>query len=76
MSTLTIRIPDSLRRSIEALAKEEGYSNEQFFASAAAEKLAALLTLKHLRREAASGCRDDYDRIRAAVPDIEPSEGD
>lgn len=76
MSTLTIRISESLRRSIEALAKEEGYSIDQFLASAAAEKMAALRTLEYLRREAAGGRREDFDRFLAAVPDVEPSEGD
>jgi uncharacterized protein (DUF1778 family) len=76
MSTLTIRISDSLRRSIEALANEEGYSVDQFLASAAAEKIAALRTLEYLRREAAAGRREDFDRFLAAVPDVEPAEGD
>jgi hypothetical protein len=76
MSTLTIRISESLRRSIEALAKEEGYSIDQFLASAAAEKMAALRTLDYLRREATGGRREDFDRFLAAVPDVEPSEGD
>jgi hypothetical protein len=76
MSTLTIRISDSLRRSIEALAKEEGYSVDQFLASAAAEKMAALRTLDYLRREAAEGRREDFDRFLAAVPDVQPSQGD
>jgi hypothetical protein len=76
MSTLTIRISESLRRSIEALAQEEGYSVDQFLASAAAEKMAALRTLDYLRREAAGGKREDFDRFLAAVPDAEPAEGD
>ena len=38
MSTVTIELPDSLRKSIEALAAKEGYSVSQFLASAASEK--------------------------------------
>jgi predicted transcriptional regulator len=76
MSTLTIQLPDSLRRSIQALAEQEGYSLDQFLASAAAEKMAALRTLAYLRQEAASGSRDAFDRFLAAVPDREPSETD
>ena len=60
MSTLTIKLPESLMRSIEALAQEEGYSVDQFLASAAAEKMAALRTLDYLRREAACGRREDF----------------
>jgi hypothetical protein len=76
MSKLTIEIPDSLQRSIQALAAEEGYSIDQFLASAAAEKMAALRTLDYLRQEAASGRREDFERFLAAVPDREPAETD
>jgi hypothetical protein len=76
MSTLTIQISESLQRSIEALAKEEGYSVDQFLATAAAEKMAAVRTLAYLCNEAAQGRREDFDRFLAAVPDREPCESD
>ena len=76
MSTLTIKLPESLMRSIEALAQEEGYSVDQFLASAAAEKMAALRTLDYLRREAACGRPEDFERFLAAVPDREPEDCD
>ena len=44
--------------------------------SAAAEKMAALRTLDYLRREAASGRREDFERFLAAAPDREPIETD
>ena len=66
----------SLYRSIQALAEREGYSIDQFLASAAAEKMAALRTLDYLRREAASGRREDFERFLAAVPGQEPIETD
>ena len=40
MNTLTIQVPESLKKHIEALAIKEGYSVSQFLASAAGEKLA------------------------------------
>ena len=76
MSTLTIEIPDSLKESIEELAAKEGYSISQFLASAAGEKLAAMMTMDYLRREAASGRREDFDRYLASVPSITPPESD
>ncbi|MGO8747360.1 MAG: hypothetical protein ACLQNE_15350 [Thermoguttaceae bacterium] len=72
MSKLTFQLPESLHRSIQALAEREGYSIEQFLAIAAAEKMAALRTLDYLRREAAAGRREDFDRFLAAVPNQEP----
>ena len=76
MSELTIQLPDSLRKSIQALADEEGYSVEQFVASAAAEKMAAIRTVAHLQQEVAGGRREDFDRYLAAIPDVEPDESD
>ncbi len=76
MSSLTIELPDSLRKNIEALAAKEGFTVSQFIASAAGEKLAVLMTMDYLRREAAAGRRADFDKFLAAVPDAPPIEGD
>jgi hypothetical protein len=76
MSTLTIQLPESLKKRIEALAAQEGYSVSQFLASAAGEKLAVVLTMDYLRREASAGRREDFDRYLAAVPDAAPPEDD
>ena len=76
MSTVTIEIPESLKHSIEELAAREGYSVSQFLASAAGEKLAVMMTVDYLKREAAGGRREDFDRYLEAVPDADPQEGD
>jgi len=76
MSTLTIQLPESLKKTIEALAAKEGYSVSQFLASAAGEKLAVVLTMDYLRREAAAGRREDFEKYLAAVPDVPPQPGD
>lgn len=76
MSTLTIELPDSLRESIEELAAKEGYSVSQFLASAASEKLAVVMSMEYLSREAASGRREDFERYLKAVPATEPPESD
>jgi len=76
MNELTVQFPESLHRSIKALAEKEGWSIDQFLASAAAEKMAALMTLDYLRREAALGRREDFERLLAAVPHREPDESD
>ena len=76
MSTLTIELPESLKKTIEKLAAKEGYSVNQFLASAAGEKLAVVLTMDYLRREAAAGRREDFERYLAAAPDAPPLPGD
>ena len=42
MKAVTVRIPDSLRKKIEELGSEGGFSLEQFMASAASEKLSIM----------------------------------
>lgn len=76
MTNLTVQLPESLHRSIQAIAAREGYSVDQFLASAAAEKIAALRTVDYLRCEAAGGRREDFERFLAAVPNREPAETD
>ena len=44
MSTLSLRLPDSVHEQIKLLAKKDGISINQFAASAIAEKMAAYLT--------------------------------
>ena len=70
MSAITIRLPDSVHNKIRELAKRDHVSVNQFIASAAAEKMASVLTLAHLQREAAQGRRQDFDRFLQAVPDV------
>ena len=76
MSPLTVQLPESLKKNIEDLAAREGYSVSQFLASAAGEKLAVVMTMDYLRREAAAGRREDFERYLAAVPDVPPQPGD
>jgi predicted HicB family RNase H-like nuclease len=49
MSTLSLRLPESLHKQLAALAKSEGISINQLIATAAAEKLAALTTEEYLK---------------------------
>jgi len=76
MSTVTIEIPDSLKHSIEELAAKEGYSVSQFLASAAGEKLAVIMTIDYMKREAAAGRREDFERYLEVVPDVAAPDGD
>jgi hypothetical protein len=73
---MTIQLPESLKKTIEDLAAREGYSASQFMASAAGEKLAVVMTLDYLRREAAAGRREDFEKYLAASPDVPPMPGD
>ena len=76
MNALTVELPDWLHSGIKTLAEQEGCTINQFLTSAAAEKMAAMKTLDFLRREAAEGKREDFDRFLAAVPHRKPEETD
>ena len=71
MSTLSLRIPESLHKSIKELAKKEGISINQFLATAAAEKMSALKTVEFLENEAAKGNRNEFLALLEKVPDVE-----
>lgn len=76
MSSLSLRLPDSLHAKIRELAARDDISINQFIATAAAEKAAAMLTLAYLEERAWRGNRAAFDRILARVPDAPPIPGD
>jgi HicB family len=76
MSALTIRLPESLHKGIKALARREGYSINQFLATAAAEKMSALMTVEYLREEAVQANPTDFENFLKQVPSCEPIETD
>lgn len=76
MSALTIRLPDSVHRNIKELAARDGVSVNQFIASAAAEKMASVMTLDYLRAQAAQGRREDFLAVLGMAPDVPPQDTD
>lgn len=76
MSTLSLRLPDSLHKQVRELAKKEGVSINQFIATATAEKLAALMTAEYLADRAARGSRKEYEKVLGKVKNRPPAAGD
>jgi predicted transcriptional regulator len=76
MTTLSIRVPDSLHRAIKELATKDGYSMNQFLITAAAEKVSAVETVDYLRHRAKRANLEEFDRLLSMVPDSEPDPGD
>ncbi len=72
MSTLSVRLPESLHKKIKKIAKDDGVSINQFISSAAAEKVSAIMTIDYLKKEAKLGKRKDFEAILEKVPDVEP----
>jgi hypothetical protein len=76
MSTISLRLPDSLHKRIRELANEDGISINQFISTAAAEKLAALMTVEYLEKRAKRGSREKFEAALAKLPDAEPEDYD
>ncbi|MBW1675095.1 MAG: toxin-antitoxin system HicB family antitoxin [Deltaproteobacteria bacterium] len=76
MSTLSLRIPNSLHEQIRQLAKREGISINQFVASAAAEKMAALLTEEYIETRARRASLKKFQKVLKKIPDVEPEDYD
>jgi predicted DNA-binding ribbon-helix-helix protein len=76
MSTLSVRLPNSLHRQLRQLAEREGVSMNQLISSAVGEKLASLLTLDYLQQRADRGKRPAYDKVLRRVRAVAPEERD
>lgn len=74
MSTISLRIPESLHERVRELAQQEDISINQFIATALAEKMAALMTTEYLERRAKRGSRRKFRSVLAKVRDREPVE--
>lgn len=76
MSTLSLRLPESLHRRLGEVAEQEGVSINQLISSAVGEKMSALLTEEYLSARAKRGGRKRFLAALARVPDVEPVDED
>jgi hypothetical protein len=76
MSTISLRLPESLHDQARELAKREGVSINQLVTLALAEKISALMTEDYLGQRAKRGRRKKFERALGKVADVEPDEQD
>jgi len=76
MSTISIRLPESIHARIRLLAKKEKISINQLITTALAEKLSAIDTEAYLKERAKLGNRAKFEKALSKVADIEPDEYD
>jgi len=76
MSTLSLRLPESLHKSARELAKKEKISINQLVTLALAEKVAAIGAQDYLEKRAKRASEAKFDAALAKVADVEPPEFD
>jgi hypothetical protein len=76
MSTLSIRIPDSIHEIVKKMSKDDNISINQFIASAITEKVTAFETEAYIKKRGEFGSKEKFIEILKKVPDIEPDEFD
>ncbi len=76
MSTISVRLPDSLHSMAKTLASQDHVSMNQFIASAVAEKISALATETYLKERAERGNQQKFEAALAAVPAQAPDTHD
>lgn len=76
MSTISIRLPDSIHQHAKRLAKRDACSLNQLIASAVGEKLAAMEAETYLEERAARGQKVNISTLLAKVPSVPPDPAD
>jgi len=76
MSTISLRLSESLHKKVKELAQQDNVSINQFINVALAEKLSAMLTEEYLNKRAAVADKDSFVKALSKVPDVEPDEYD
>ncbi len=76
MSTISLRLPNSLHKHVRELAKQENISINQLIATALAEKMSALMTEEYLTERAQKGSQAKFRKALGKVRAVPPDSGD
>ncbi|MFN8382468.1 MAG: toxin-antitoxin system HicB family antitoxin [Anaerolineales bacterium] len=76
MSTLSLRLPESLHKSARELAEKENISINQLITLALAEKLSALGAEDYLEVRAKRASKAKFQKAMAKVAKVEPPDYD
>jgi len=71
MSTLSLRIPESIYQRVKEFAQKDGISINQFIASALSEKISAFATKDYLELRASRADQKKYREALSKIPDTE-----
>ena len=71
MSTISLRLPESLHKKARDLAKKENTSINQLVSSALAEKVSALMTEEYLEERASRASKNKFVKALYKVSGVE-----
>jgi len=72
MSTISLRLPESLHARVRLLARRESVSINQMITLALAEKISALMTEDYLHERGKRADKRTFMKILRKVPDRDP----
>ena len=76
MSSISLRLPESLHKKARDLAKKEKTSINQLVSSALAEKISALTTEDYLQAKADRASKKFFKKALNKVKNVRPEERD
>ena len=76
MSTLSLRIAESMHNKLREISEKESISINQFISSAISEKLSAFMTEDYIKRRAEKGDKNSFIKALDMVSDSEPEKYD
>jgi predicted transcriptional regulator len=76
MSSISLRLPESLHKKARALAKKENTSINQLVSSALAEKISAITTEEYIQARAGRASKAKFRKALLKVKDTIPGDVD
>ena len=76
MSTISVRIPDSLYEFIKKTVQRENISINQFIVSALGEKISSWQTESYLKNRAKNADKNQFRKALSQISDREPEDFD
>lgn len=75
-NTMSIRMPEYIKHTLNDVCQKEHISLNQFIMTAIAEKLSALKTVDIIEQRAVKGSKEKFLQALAKVPDVIADEQD
>ena len=70
MTTLSLRIPDSIHKQVKSLTQKDHISINQFISSALSEKIAAYMTEEYIMQRAERADKRKFKEALRKVPSL------